>query len=193
MSAPRCSACATVPFQVPALVLTFKPHPRKVFRPAEPLFILTPSAMKAKLLAELGFDAMVEFPPNNTAPPLVTDKVRKLNPDFSGNVYDWSCFPERSRRYETPPHTFYRGVNPGWDNEARKPGVSNIFVNASPRGYEEWLVNAMRDTIARFDAPDQRLVFINAWNEWAEGAHLEPDVRLGYAWLDATRRAVEQA
>ena len=142
--------------------------------------------------AAIGFDAMVEFPPNNTAPPLVTDKVRKLNPGFSGNVYDWSCFPERSRRYETPTCTFYRGVNPGWDNEARKPGVSNIFVNASPRGYEEWLVNAMRDTIARFEAPDQRLVFINAWNEWAEGAHLEPDVRLGYAWLDATRRAVEQ-
>jgi lipopolysaccharide biosynthesis protein len=142
--------------------------------------------------AAIGFDAMVEFPPNNTAPPLVTGRVRKLNPDFSGNVYDWSCFPERSRNYDTPGHVFFRGVNPGWDNEARKPGVSNIFVNASPRGYEEWLVNAARDTIRRFDSPDQRLVFINAWNEWAEGAHLEPDVRLGYAWLDATRRALEK-
>lgn len=141
--------------------------------------------------AAIGFDAMVEFPPNNTAPPLVTERVRKLNPEFSGNVFDWSCFPERSRRFETPPYTFYRGVNPGWDNEARKPGVSNIFVNASPRGYEEWLGNALRDAIVRFERPDQRLVFINAWNEWAEGAHLEPDVRLGYAWLDATRRAVE--
>ncbi|MBL8299222.1 MAG: glycoside hydrolase family 99-like domain-containing protein [Rhodanobacteraceae bacterium] len=141
--------------------------------------------------AAIGFDAMVEFPPNNTAPPLVTDRVRKLNPEFSGNVYDWSCFPERSRSYTDPGCVFYRGVNPGWDNEARKPGVSNIFINASPRGYEEWLTNAMRDTMARFERPDQRLVFINAWNEWAEGAHLEPDVRLGYAYLDATRRAVE--
>jgi lipopolysaccharide biosynthesis protein len=142
--------------------------------------------------AAIGFDAMVEFPPNNTAPPVVTDRVRKLNPEFSGNVYDWSCFPERSRNYADPGHVFYRGVNPGWDNEARKPGLSNIFVNASPRGYEEWLVNAMRDTVKRFERPDQRLVFINAWNEWAEGAHLEPDTRLGYAWLDATRRAVER-
>src|SRR5688572_10809373 len=45
---------------VPALVLTFEPHPRKVFRPEVPLFILTPPAMKAKLLSELGFAAMVE-------------------------------------------------------------------------------------------------------------------------------------
>ena len=45
---------------VPALVLTFEPHPRKVFRPDVPLFILTPPAMKAKLLSELGFAAMVE-------------------------------------------------------------------------------------------------------------------------------------
>lgn len=46
--------------RVPALALTFEPHPRKVFRPDAPLFVLTPPAMKAALLAELGFDAMVE-------------------------------------------------------------------------------------------------------------------------------------
>jgi riboflavin kinase/FMN adenylyltransferase len=44
----------------PALVLTFEPHPRKVFRPEVPLFILTPPPMKARLLADLGFDAVVE-------------------------------------------------------------------------------------------------------------------------------------
>lgn len=142
--------------------------------------------------AAIDFDATVEFPPNNSSPPLLTDRVRKLNADFSGNVFDWSCFPQRSRSYADPGHVVFRGVNPGWDNEARKPGVSNIFANATPRGYEEWLYNAMRDTLARFARDDQRLVFINAWNEWAEGAHLEPDARLGYAWLDATRRAVER-
>lgn len=46
----------------PALVLTFEPHPRRFFRPDESLFVLTPSAMKARLLAELGFDAVVEEP-----------------------------------------------------------------------------------------------------------------------------------
>lgn len=45
---------------VPALVLTFDPHPRTVFRPDVPLFILTPPQVKARLVAELGFDAIVE-------------------------------------------------------------------------------------------------------------------------------------
>ena len=45
---------------VPALVLTFEPHPRKVFRPDVPLFILTPPQAKARIIAELGFDAVVE-------------------------------------------------------------------------------------------------------------------------------------
>lgn len=45
---------------VPALVLTFDPHPRTVFRPDVSLFILTPPAVKARLVAELGFDAVVE-------------------------------------------------------------------------------------------------------------------------------------
>ncbi len=47
---------------VPALVLTFEPHPRKVFRPDMPLFVLTPPPMKARLLSHLGFAALVEQP-----------------------------------------------------------------------------------------------------------------------------------
>src|SRR5690242_14973194 len=47
---------------VPAMVLTFEPHPRKVFRPDLPLFVLTPPAMKARLLSLLGFAALVEQP-----------------------------------------------------------------------------------------------------------------------------------
>lgn len=46
--------------RVPALVLTFEPHPRSVFRPEVPLFILTPPPVKAMLLAALGFDGVVE-------------------------------------------------------------------------------------------------------------------------------------
>ena len=47
---------------VPALVLTFEPHPRKLFRPEMTLFVLTPPPMKARLLSHLGFAALVEQP-----------------------------------------------------------------------------------------------------------------------------------
>lgn len=47
---------------VPALVLTFEPHPRKVFRPDVPLFVLTPPHVKARLIEALGFEAVIERP-----------------------------------------------------------------------------------------------------------------------------------
>lgn len=140
--------------------------------------------------AEYNFDAAIEFPPNISEPPVVTDQVVLKNPNFAGNVYDWRVLVERSRNYEMPKYPLFRGVNPSWDNEARRPGRGTIFLNSSPCDYQEWLQNACSDTVSRFENPDERLVFVNAWNEWAEGAHLEPDRRYGFAWLDATRKAL---
>jgi hypothetical protein len=58
----------------------------------------------------------------------------------------------------------------------------------TPASYEEWLRVAVNRTFTRPE--DQRVVFINAWNEWAEGAHLEPDRKHGRGFLEATRRVV---
>ncbi|MDI7864781.1 bifunctional riboflavin kinase/FAD synthetase [Rhizobiaceae bacterium n13] len=46
----------------PALVLTFEPHPRTVFRPETPVFRLTPAPLKATILESMGFDAVIEYP-----------------------------------------------------------------------------------------------------------------------------------
>jgi lipopolysaccharide biosynthesis protein len=137
--------------------------------------------------AEYGFDSAIEFPPNNSAPPRVSPEG--LRNDFEGSVFDWSVFPERSKNYASPMYQLFRGVNPSWDNTARKKNRSTIFINSSPAGYQEWLVNAIVETRARSSGDDRQLIFINAWNEWAEGAHLEPDERHGYAFLEATRVA----
>ncbi|MDX1722555.1 MAG: glycoside hydrolase family 99-like domain-containing protein [Pseudomonas sp.] len=137
-----------------------------------------------------GFDAAIEFPPNNSAPPNITEQVEPLKDDFACNVYDWRIFVERSRDYKKPGYTLFRGVCPAWDNTARRKNRSSVLLNSSPLGYQQWLYNAIDDTCERFSNPDQRLIFINAWNEWAEGAHLEPDQRYGYAYLEATRMAL---
>ncbi len=137
-----------------------------------------------------GFDAAVEFPPNNSSPPVVTELAEELNPGFTGTIYDWGIFTERSKNYQRPDYTLFRGVTPSWDNTARRKTNGTIFANSSPAGYQTWLKSSIEDTLAHKANPDERLVFINAWNEWAEGAHLEPDQRYGYAYLEATRTAL---
>ncbi|SOE80818.1 Glycosyl transferase family 2 [Caballeronia arationis] len=142
---------------------------------------------------EYGFDAAIEFPPNNAHPPSKAGEVTLLNREFTGHILDWTHYVEKSRAYEPPAYRLFRGVTPSWDNEARKPGRGTAFVGSTPKLYREWLYNAASDTVRRIARPDERLVFVNAWNEWAEGAHLEPDRKYGYAWLQATNDALTRA
>ena len=141
---------------------------------------------------KIGFDSAIEFPPNLSSAPSKEHEVANLAGGFTGSIYDWSVFPETSRNYAQPDCRLFRTVNPGWDNTARRGSAATVFVNASPGGYRQWLANAIRDTRKRFPNPDHRLIFVNAWNEWAEGAHLEPDRKHGFAYLEATRSAIEQ-
>lgn len=137
----------------------------------------------------IGFDAAVEFPPNSTTPAPITARQRLLNPDYRGDVHDWRELARQSMAQPDPAYPRYPGVNPGWDNEPRRSGGGRVFAHASPRGYRDWLRHAIG--VARRRFPAQPLVFVNAWNEWAEGAVLEPDSRLGHAWLEATRTTLQ--
>ncbi|MGL4691730.1 MAG: glycoside hydrolase family 99-like domain-containing protein [Stenotrophomonas maltophilia] len=138
---------------------------------------------------DIGFDAAVEFPPNMSNPRSLTADQYLINPDFEGDVRDWRELAAESAARPLPSYTLYPGVNPGWDNEARRSGKGRVYLHASPRGYGDWLSTTVHTRLAAVSA-DQRLVFINAWNEWAEGAVLEPDARLGHAYLQATRDAL---
>jgi len=138
-----------------------------------------------------GFDATVEFPPHNFMHSFCTP-TDILNPDFKGVVGDYSdnilnFLLEKdlalARNYLT--------VFPCWDNTARRQNNPFIFAGASPGSYQAWLEKTIELTRC-FRSGDEKLVFINAWNEWAEGNHLEPDQRFGYQYLEATRNAVEK-
>lgn len=135
------------------------------------------------------FDAAIEFPPNNSALPNITSRVKPLRPEFEGNVYDYRDFIKRSENYQKSPYKLFRSVCPSWDNTARRKNKGSILLNSSPSLFQKWLSNAILDTEKTQSVQDERLIFVNAWNEWAEGAHLEPDQRYGYAYLEATRMA----
>jgi lipopolysaccharide biosynthesis protein len=141
---------------------------------------------------KIGFDAAIEFPPNLASPQNLTAQQRLINPDYSGSVLDWRELARESAARPLPDYPLYPGANPGWDNEPRRAGHGRTYLHASPRSYRDWLRTTIHARLSH--APDaQRMVFINAWNEWAEGAVLEPDLRLGHAWLQATRDALRQA
>lgn len=140
---------------------------------------------------DIGFDSAVAFPPNNTRLTPITAQQRLINPDFHGDVFDWRELAREAMTRPDPPYPLYPCVNPGWDNEPRRSGAGRVFTHASPRRYRDWLRHAV--AIARRRFAREPMVFINAWNEWAEGAVLEPDASLGYAWLEATRTALVPA
>lgn len=138
---------------------------------------------------DIGFDAAVEFPPNLSTATNITDRQTLLNPDYQGEVLDWRDVARDFSNRPMPPYTLFPGVNCGWDNEPRRPGRGRTYLHASPRGYRDWLQRTLHQRLADVPAA-HRFVFVNAWNEWAEGAVLEPDARHGFARLAAVRAAL---
>jgi Glycosyltransferase WbsX/Methyltransferase domain len=136
----------------------------------------------------LGFDAAVEFPPHGEDLPANSCAVEGVEPGFAGEIVDFRAVVDRRLSLPAPPFRLYRTAMAGWDNTARLGRRAVVFHGASPAAYEEWLRTLV--TAARLGHPEHRLVFVNAWNEWAEGAHLEPDARFGTGYLEATRRAL---
>lgn len=159
--------------------------------------------------AALGFDAALEFQPFSrnfrtwleTRPDLKSNLPRRIRNglrrrwqaaqswrDFDRH-YDMAAFITFDACQETPGYTCFPGVCPSWDNSARRPpGKGIIFRGSSPELFGDWL--AAKARAFQPPSPTENLLFINAWNEWAEGNHLEPCLRHGHNWLEACRRTL---
>lgn len=75
-----------------------------------------------------------------------------------------------------------------WDNTARNKN-GRVFDGANPEKFEDY----MRQLIKKMQKEYQsEIVFINAWNEWAEGAYLEPDEKYGYGYLEALKKVIDE-
>jgi hypothetical protein len=88
------------------------------------------------------------------------------------------------------PYRRFPCVTPSWDNSPRRGRIDNslILANSTPDAYRRWVEGTLEKAIPALG--DEPILFINAWNEWAEGNHLEPDLRFGHGYLQATRRAL---
>jgi lipopolysaccharide biosynthesis protein len=145
------------------------------------------SFSKAQDPAVIGFDAATQFPghgiPGTAAVSLVN------NPgNFRGRIYDYRVYMKHMLERPEAGKVF-KAVMPSWDNTARMGTEAGLFYYSIPERYGEWLRAAIRHTRTTFEG-DERLVFINAWNEWAEGCHLEPDQYFGMHFLEETKAAL---
>ena len=144
----------------------------------------------------IGFDAAVEFQPEwRTLPEPRWHHYRRrllqklgFKPPrlWQHRIRDYRDVVKLALAKPRPAYPSFPGVAPSWDNSARRSSGALILRDCDPALYESWLGRV----IAR-SAPE--FVFINAWNEWAEGCHLEPCARYGHAYLEATRRALAGA
>ncbi|MBD5524293.1 MAG: methyltransferase domain-containing protein [Lachnospiraceae bacterium] len=144
-------------------------------------------------LAE-GYDAVTEFHPGTlyTNCVNVSSDLKYVRNDFAGEVFSYPDIVYKQKYFMYDYNKLYRAVMPMWDNTARRNNKGMIFHGSTPALYKQWLKDVINAGKRRDDI-EENLIFINAWNEWGEGAYLEPDKRYGYAYLQATKEAVEES
>jgi hypothetical protein len=136
-----------------------------------------------------GFDAAAEFLPHGVSTTLRSRGVTPVRDTqgLSNVIFRYEDLVEGQLSRSLPAWTRYQCVLPSWDNTPRKPqGSAHLFLGSTPELYEAWL----REALAKASEARHEFVLVNAWNEWAEGTHLEPDLRHGRGYLEATARAV---
>ena len=143
----------------------------------------------------LGFDAIIGFEPNfrkmrtqvaamaRYPIPRLLNLVRRKA--FVFRVFDYAAMVRAAMERQETAERHFPCVMPSWDNSARRRFGAWIIQNGDAELFEAWL----RDAANRVTSypKDEQIVFINAWNEWAEGCHLEPDLRNGHRFLQAVR------
>jgi lipopolysaccharide biosynthesis protein len=148
----------------------------------------------------IGFDAAVEFQPDwgNRGKPLQSRKrwdiARRLglaHQVYADNkIYDYKAVIESMLSKPKPAYLRFPCITPSWDNTPRRQTDATILKDSTPELYEYWLKTTIGNNLS--DTQNSKLIFINAWNEWAEGNHLEPCQKWGRAYLEATRRALKE-
>jgi lipopolysaccharide biosynthesis protein len=155
-----------------------------------------------------GLDGAIEFAPDYGALPKrapgnwltqklatqpkwleLASRLGLAEPWFVQNkVYSYPELVANMLAKPAPSYLSFPCVTPSWDNSARRPTDATIYVGSTPEAYGQWLKTTVEKS--RVARPHDPVVFINAWNEWAEGNHLEPCIKWGRAYLEATRAAL---
>ena len=150
------------------------------------LYLVSMQNFKEQNPERMGFDAAVEFAPQNR------EKLKPIRREIispsvlessSASFWNMELVADMMTYRARSSYPRLKCVCPSWDNTARRQeNGSRVCLNATPALFEQFYRAAVKESVAN-GLLGNGMLFINAWNEWAEGAHLEPDEKNGYAWL----------
>jgi GT2 family glycosyltransferase/glycosyltransferase involved in cell wall biosynthesis len=150
--------------------------------------------------ADCGFDAAYEFPPLNVSVPELHlgslfvkggGRGHSSESRFDGKLFPYDELVRHMCDRSSPQYKRFRGVMVAWDNTPRRSQDGYVWLRSTPALFQRWLSTVIGLTREQF-LGEERIVFVNAWNEWAEGCHLEPDQRNGRLYLEAVRHALSE-
>jgi|GEM_PF-307640 len=135
-------------------------------------------------------DGEVEFPPHN----MWFEFIGIRDIDLNGKeafIYDYSKLVEILKKIydKNSNNKVLPGSMMEWDNSARRDNNWVTFYNYSLKSFYEWISLSMK-RLRENHVENERLLFINAWNEWAEGTYLEPDKECGYSNINTLSKAL---
>lgn len=156
--------------------------------------LITTASQLEEDVEEWGGDGLVEFP--SWQMPQYMENIKLdcyINPKFGGVIWDADTFCKK-RKYmmKHPSKNVFRSALLSYDNTPRRFNYgAAIFYGLNPNTYKQWLFDILVESKTKGITQD--FVFVNSWNEWAEGQHLEPDLKYGYSYLQATKEALLEA
>jgi lipopolysaccharide biosynthesis protein len=139
---------------------------------------------------KLGVDGLLGFPPHNHQWTWLQGESLGIDPRFRGNLLSYEELAKHAEQRLSSgiERDYFPGVMVAFDNTPRRQWEPDLWYGANPYTFRRWLATAVGAVLDR--PPQERLVFVNAWNEWAEGAVLEPTDRFGPTYLLALRDVV---
>lgn len=156
----------------------------------EELYLITIQQNNMISPDKFGYDAAMEGAPNYRAIHSIVDKVDQpiIPDDVTITFYDYLLNAFQYVLRKEKKYKLYRCVYPDFDNTPRrKKSKGWMFLGSNPERFRNFLIEISKQAVKDFK-PDERFVFINAWNEWAECAYLEPDTSKGYALLEICKQ-----
>lgn len=138
---------------------------------------------------EWGFEGITEFPPH-TISEFTTVRKKTISKETKFNILSINNYIKNKKFLYSTDYTVFKSCFPSWDNTPRKAYSNGTVIELSDKNFELWLDSIIKWTKENNDA-NKQYIYINAWNEWGEGAMLEPDIRYGYKNLNIVKKSLE--